>query len=179
MSQGITIRPVTHENWEAFARFFGAKGSPHYCWCTLHRLGDGRKSSKAEKKASMLKLVDAGTPIGLLASHGGEPVGWCSVAPRETYARLERSRTMPRVTSPETPTWTVLCFFVARHWRHQHIANALLEGAIAYARDQGAAVIEGYPFDTAGITATHRGHSDMFKALGFEFEGKRWCKRIG
>jgi GNAT superfamily N-acetyltransferase len=179
MIRGIRIQPVTRENWEAFARFFQAKGSPHYCWCTLHRLCGERKSSDKQKKASMLKLVDAGTPIGLLASKGTEPVGWCSVAPRETYVRLERSRTMPRVTSSETPTWTVLCFFVARPYRHQQIANALLEGAVAYAREQSAEVVEGYPFDTAGITSTHRGHSRMFKALGFQLEGKRWCRRIG
>ena len=179
MIRGITIRPVTHENWEAFARFFEAKGSPHYCWCTLHRVCGERKSSNTEKKASMRKLVNAGTPIGLLASKGREPVGWCSVAPRETYVRLERSRAMPRMTSSETPTWTGLCFFVARHCRHQHIANALLEGAVAYARDQGAAVVEGYPLDTAGITATHRGHSRMFKALGFEPRGSAGASASG
>ena len=127
----------------------------------------------------MLKLVDAGTPIGVLAYKGTEPVGWCSVAPRETYVRLERSRSMPRMTSSETPTWTVLCFFVARPYRHQDIASALLEGAVAYAQEQGAEIVEGYPFDTAGITSTHRGHSRMFKALGFQHEGKCWRRRIG
>jgi GNAT superfamily N-acetyltransferase len=75
---------------------------------------------------------------------------------------------MPRVTSSETPTWTVLCFFVARPYRYQHIASAMLEAAVAYAREQGAMVVEGYPFDTAGITSAHRGHSRMFKALGFQ-----------
>ena len=104
--RGITIQPVTRDSWEAFARLFEAKGSPHYCWCTPYRVCGGRKSSDTQKRASMLKLVDAGTPIGLLACKGTEPVGWCSVAPRETYARLDRSRTMPRVTSSETPTWT-------------------------------------------------------------------------
>jgi len=118
-------------------------------------------------------------PIGLLVCKDTEPIGWCSVAPRESYARLERSRTMPRVTSSETPTWTVLCFFVARPYRQQHIAKAMLEGAVAYAREHGAEVIEGYPFDTAGITSTHRGHSRMFKALGFQLEGKRWYRHIG
>ena len=126
----------------------------------------------------MRTFVDSGVPIGVVACKGDEPVGWCSVAPRETYVRLARSRTMPRVTAPATSTWTVLCFFVARAHRKQRVAQALLEGAVAYARRQGAEVIEGYPFDASGITSTHRGHSALFQAAGFESDGKRWVRHL-
>jgi hypothetical protein len=50
----------------------------------------------------------------------------------------------------------------------------LLQGAIAYARAQGAKVLEGYPFDSAGISSTHRGHSKVFKKAGFRRDGRRW-----
>ncbi len=126
----------------------------------------------------MHELVRDSTPIGVLAYDGQEPIGWCSVAPRESYVRLARSRTMPRVTPPETPTWTVLCFFVARWHRERGVMNALLEGAVAYVQAQGAAVVEGYPFDTAGITSTHRGHSRLFQRAGFRQDGRRWFRQL-
>jgi GNAT superfamily N-acetyltransferase len=175
----VQVRPVTKDNWEDFVRLFEAKGSPHYCWCTPYRIRAAQDLTNAEKKAHMQKLVGAGTPIGVLAYSGTEPIGWCSIAPRETYLRLERSRTMPRVTPPETPTWTVLCLFVARSHRDKGISHALMAGALAYARKRGAKVVEGYPFDTAGVTSTHRGHSRLFKAARFEPAGKRWSRRLG
>jgi GNAT superfamily N-acetyltransferase len=174
----IRVEPVTAENWELFARFFEAKGSPHFCWCTAYRVRNASELTAAKKKACTRGLVAAGVPIGVLARQGDEPVGWCSVAPRETYVRLERSRTMPRVTPLATPTWTILCFFVARPYRDQQVARALLEGAVAYARRQGAEVVEGYPFDAAGVSATHRGHSRMFESAGFRSDGTRWFRRL-
>lgn len=121
----------------------------------------------------MKSSVDSGVPIGVVAREGDEPIGWCSVAPRETYVRLQRSRTMPRATPPATSTWTILCFFVARSHRNQHVAQALLEGAVAYARRQGAEVVEGYPFDTSGVSSTHRGHSTLFRSAAFQIDGNR------
>jgi len=174
----IDVRPVTAESWEAFARLFEAKGGPHFCWCTTYRVAARRDLTTSEKKACMRELVRAGTPVGVMAFKGDEPVGWCSVAPRETYVRLERSRTMPRVTPVSSPTWTVLCLFVPRPHRGERIGHALLAGAVAYARDKGAAVLEGYPFDTAGVSSTHRGHSRIFRAGGFQRDGKRWFVRL-
>jgi GNAT superfamily N-acetyltransferase len=127
----------------------------------------------------MRRSVDSGVPIGVIACKGDEPIGWCSVAPRETYLRLERSKAMPRATSPATATWTILCFFVARPYRNQHVAQALLEGAVAYARRRGAEVVEGYPFDTAGVSSTHRGHSTLFESASFQVDGKRLFRRLG
>ena len=171
----LEVRPVTKRNWKDYARLFEARGSPHYCWCTPYRFRDAAEMDHEEKKGAMRGLVHEATPIGVLAYDDGEPVGWCSIAPRETYVKLERSRTMPRVTAPETSTWTVLCFFVPRAARRKGVASALLRGAIAYARAEGAAEVEGYPFDTSGISSTHRGHSRVFAAAGFRRDGRRWA----
>ena len=148
----IAVRPVTNDNWEDFVRLFEIRGSPHYCWCTACRVTAARNLANSEKKSHMEALVGAGTPIGVLAYQGKEPVGWCSIAPRETYVR--------------------------RPHRGQGVTNALLEGAVAYARERGAKVVEGYPFDTAGISSTHRGHSRAFRTAGFEQEGKRWTRSV-
>src|SRR5262249_32720413 len=149
------VRPVTRNSWNALVRLFESKGAPHFCWCSTYRMARSGELTHAEKKAGLHDLVCAGTPTGVVATEGDELVGWCSVAPRETSVRLERSRTMPRVTPASSSTWTVLCFFVPRSHRGKGIGQALLAGAVEYARRQGAAVIEGYPFDTAGISSTH------------------------
>ncbi len=127
----------------------------------------------------MCSLVGAGTPVGVLAYDSDDPVGWCSVAPRETYARLTRSRTMPRATDAGTSTWTILCFFVPRGRRGQGVTSVLLDGALAYAAAEGAQVVEAYPWDTAGTSATHRGHSSVFAAAGFTRDGRRWTREVG
>jgi GNAT superfamily N-acetyltransferase len=170
----LRVLPVTAERWTDFEALFGAKGSPHYCWCTPYRLRNAHELSGPAKRQAMQRLVTGGTPIGVLAYAGNEAVGWCSVAPRETYIKLERSRTMPRVST--APTWTVLCFFVLRAQRGQQLTSALLRGAVRYARAQGALVVEGYPHDTAGISSTHRGRSAAYAAAGFEQQGTRWVR---
>lgn len=171
------VSAVTAESWADFVRLFAARGAPHYCYCTPYRVPGNRHLTSDERRDAMHALVLEGVPVGVLAYDGDEPVGWCSVAPRETYAKLARSRTMPRVTPASTSTWTVLCFFVPRRHRRQGVTRALLEHAVAYARRSGAAVVEGYPFDSAGISSTHRGHSSVFAAAGFARDGRRWSRR--
>jgi hypothetical protein len=170
----LTVRPVTPRNWTAMEALFSARGAPHYCWCTPYRFRDAHELDGDGKRARMHELVK-NHPIGVLAFDGKTPVGWCSVAPRETYVKLARSRTMPRVS--EAPTWTVLCFFVPRDRRHTGVTRALLVGAVRYASGKGAVEVEGYPYDTAGISSTHRGRSEVFADSGFQQEGKRWVWR--
>jgi GNAT superfamily N-acetyltransferase len=174
----IAVYPVVRRNWDDFTRLFEARGAPHYCFCTPYRFSGVAGLTKKRKKSKMRHFVTEGTPIGVLAYDGDEPVGWCSIAPRETYVRLERSKTMARKTPLGTPTWTVSCFFVARSHRHQGVTRALLEGAVRYAKKLGARVVEGYPFDTASITATHRGHSSVFEAVRFRRDGARWVREL-
>ena len=176
--RGIVVRPVTEDNWADFVRLFETKGSPHYCWCTLYRLPAARSLANAEKKEHIRRLVGGGTPIGVLAYDRDEPIGWCSIGPRETYVRLQKSRTMPRTTPPTTSTWTILCFFVGKSQRERGVTHALIEGAVRYAKQQGAKIVEGYPFDTAGLSSTHRGHSRAFSAANFQLEGKRWWRPV-
>lgn len=177
MTAKLEVRPVTKGNWDDFVRLFESRGAPHFCWCTPYRIPSQHLTAD-ERRAHMHGLVQEGTPVGVIAYDGDEPVGWCSIAPRETYSRLERSRTMPRATPDDMPTWTVLCFFVARTHRERGVTTRLLDGAVDYARKHGAKVVEGYPFDTAGLSSTHRGHSHTFAANGFHAEGRRWFRAL-
>lgn len=107
----------------------------------------------------------AGTPVGLLAYEGGEPVGWCSVAPRETYERLERSRTMPRVDP--AAIFSIVCFFVPRSHRRQGVPVALLDAAIDTAAAAGADVLEAYPARPRGPGYRFMGSRALFEGAGF------------
>jgi len=99
----------------------------------------------AGNKRAFQRIVAAGDAPGLLAYRDGEPVGWCAVAPRETYPRLERSRVLKRVDAERV--WSVTCFFVARPMRRRGVTVALLEAAVRYARARGARIVEGYPVE--------------------------------
>ena len=47
----------------------------------------------------------------------------------------------------EQPVWSVVCFVVPAEYRRQGVAQALLTGAVAYAKKQGATLVEAYPVD--------------------------------
>jgi GNAT superfamily N-acetyltransferase len=171
----LRVAPVTQETLDDYQALFSARGSPHYCWCAVYR-ASGNPSTKQARRQVMMRLIERGTPVGVLAYAGTEPIGWCSIAPRESYVKLERSRTMPRVS--DAPTWVVLCFFVRRAERGQGVSAKLLKGALSYARAHGARLIEAYPYDSSKTSATHRGHSRLFAAAGFQQEGTRWFKTV-
>ena len=124
-----------------------------------------RRSTKDERVAALEALVRAGTAVGILAFSGATPVGWCSVAPRASYAALERSRVLPRVD--DTPVWSVVCLFVDRHFRRQGLTGRLLQAAVDYARDQGAPAVEGYPVAPDAPSYTYMGTEETYRRAGF------------
>lgn len=176
----IRVAPVTPDHAKAFQALFSAKGCPGYCWCTPYRLKDAPKMDREQKRDAMLGLTQDGVPVGVLAFDGDAPVGWCSVAPRATYTKLERSRTMPVV---DEDAWSILCVFVRPSHRGQGLTHRLVKGAVEYAAANGARVVEAYPWDTAGLSGTgpakHWGHSKVYGACGFRAdEGRRWVRHI-
>jgi GNAT superfamily N-acetyltransferase len=123
-----------------------------------------KQLDSAKRRRALQSLVEAGTPTGILAYLDGEPAGWCSIAPRETYARLERSTTLKRID--DQPVWSVVCFFVKRGARGQGLSLKLLRAAVAYAISQGAVIVEGYPVEP-DQSYRFMGSPSIFKAAGF------------
>ena len=113
---------------------------------------------------------------GLVAYEGSEAVGWTSVGPREDYERLAYSKVLAPVDA--TPVWSIVCFVVGRRSRGRGVAVALLEAAIAYARDHGATWLEAYPVEVpegariASANAYH-GTLTMFERAGFQVVERR------
>jgi GNAT superfamily N-acetyltransferase len=106
---------------------------------------------------------------GLVALQDARAVGWVGLGPREEFGRLARSRTLPQL--PGDTVWVVNCFVVARTARRSGVASALLDAAVAYARDHGAQTLEGYPVATSGgrisSASVYTGTAGMFERAGF------------
>jgi GNAT superfamily N-acetyltransferase len=164
---GFTFHPLTLERWDDLVQLFAHHGNPGYCWCTRWRLpsGDYGRADSAGRRAALKAMVDCGTPTGVLAYHEAMPVGWCSIAPRETYAALERSTTLRRID--DAPVWSVVCFFVDRTFRRRGLAAQLLDAAGAYAVREGAGIIESYPVEP-DKSYRFMGSPQLFKRAGFE-----------
>jgi len=113
-------------------------------WWRLKRSEFEKQKGEGNKKV-LKKIVDSGEVPGLLAYANCQPIAWCSVAPRESYPVLERSRTLKRID--DQPVWSVVCFFVAKPFRRKGVTVKLLRAAVEYAKEQGAKIVEGYPVE--------------------------------
>jgi GNAT superfamily N-acetyltransferase len=125
-------------------------------------------------KKALKSLVDGGTVPGLIGYEDGRPVGWISLGPREDYAKLKRSPMMRPVD--DKPVWSIVCFFVDKQARGRGVSEGLLEGAIDYARSQGATLLEAYPVDKD--TRSHPdfmffGAKSMYDRAGFKEVARR------
>lgn len=140
------------------------------------RTGGPARGARAvgASRAALKKLVNSGRPPGLLAYREKQPVGWVSLAPREEYAKLKRSPVMKPVDAK--PVWSIVCFVVPSEYRGQGVAEALLEGAVAYAKRRRVKLLEGYPVDKP-IRSTDDfmwfGAKKMFDRAGFREVARR------
>jgi len=160
------FHPVTRERLADLHRFSEAHGKFRYCSCMRWRMtsADFKRSAKEHRVLALDQRVLDGVPIGVLAYLGGEAVGWCSVAPRETYPALERYRKLARID--EERVWSVVCFFIDARARRQGLTLGLLNAAVAYALSQGARIVEGYPVEPGRIYA-YMGSPATFRRAGF------------
>lgn len=172
----LRIHEVDATRWPDFERLFERRGGPKACWCLLWRAQGAheRNAKGAARKAAMRARVDAGVPIGLLAYVDEEPVAWCSIAPRSTYRDLGG---VSDASEPEDDVWSLVCFFVHREYRGQGIAEQLIDAAAAYAKRNGAAVLEAYPVDPDSPSYRFMGFVPMFEEAGFAPVGRAGSRR--
>lgn len=162
----IAYHPVTPDRLDDLARFSETHGKFRYCSCMRWRLtaSEYKRSTKETRVTALDQLVRQGMPIGVLAYTGDEPIGWCSIAPREAYGALNHFRALPRLD--ETPVWSVVCFFVDARARRDGLTLGLLKTAVGYASSLGAKIIEGYPV-APGKIYTYMGSPKTFRKAGF------------
>ena len=178
----LTVRPLTRGRWRDLEAVFNAKGCSvaRGCWCMYYRRSGSRAPLRAgttraqANRADLKALLGSREPPGLIGYRGKVPVGWVSLGPRDDYAKLQRSPVMKAVD--ERPVWSIVCFVVPSQYRGQGVARALLDGAIAYAKKRGVALLEAYPVDKPGRSnddSVWFGAKSMYDAAGFEEVARR------
>lgn len=169
----LEIRPLTNATWDALAALFREGGDPRWCWCQHWRLRskDMAAAKVPQLRARLHEQAASDEPPGLVAFDGDRAVGWVSLGPRTDFARIARSRVIPKID--DRPVWSIVCFAVSLTARGQGVARALLDAAISYAGARGGIALEAYPvvIDADGEPihpdAAFTGTLPMFQRAGF------------
>jgi GNAT superfamily N-acetyltransferase len=173
----LVVEPLTPDRFSDLVELFEQGGDPKWCWCQYYRVRrlDWSNSTPAVNRARLEGMAGVDPAPGLVAYRDGEAVGWVSLGPRTDYERLAHAKVLAPVD--DRPVWSIVCFVVGRRSRGQGVAAALLEAAIAYARDHGATTLEAYPTDTGGgrraAASLFNGSLSMFERTGFRVVAER------
>ena len=176
----LNFKPLTPETWRDFSELFSDNGVCDDCWCMFWRVtrkefNEGRKGGN---RKAMKALVESGVVPGIMAYENDKAVGWVSIAPRQDFASLERSPQLKRLD--DQPVWAIVCFYAAGTARGGMMA-ALIEGAVDYARSQGAHIVEAYPdISTEGSNSTdlYMGSLSTFLKAGFKQVADRGSQAV-
>jgi GNAT superfamily N-acetyltransferase len=167
----IEVRPVDADRWPDLAKLFGPQGAYSGCWCMFWRLPNAEmNSSTPDERRDALEVAARSGPVGLLAYAGGEPAGWCAVAPRSEFRRLPRTKALAPHLAPDRAVWSVTCFYIRKDRRRTGVAGALLDAAVGYAKEHGATLVEAYPAPE-GTTSSARlstGTVHQYARAGFQ-----------
>ncbi|MFB8386968.1 GNAT family N-acetyltransferase [Microbacterium sp. NPDC055910] len=171
----IRIEPATRFDDVEHALTGGGDGPGCQCqWWTL-TASEWNRTPVPQREALFRDEIAATPAPGLIAYVDGDPAGWVRVGPRTAQQRLARTRNFAKTSEEpwDDPTvWAITCFVVRKEHRRSGLTAALLDAAVAFARDNGARVVEGYPIDPdAGRRRTSNelfhGVVSTFRAAGF------------
>jgi GNAT superfamily N-acetyltransferase len=160
----VEIQCVTSDRWDDLTALFATSTVTRSCWCMWPRVpvGDMHGRTEGQNREGMQAIVDGGSVPGLLAYMDGDPAGWCSIAPCRDYLRCD-----PEACSESD--WMIACFFLRGDCRGRGIGSALLDGAVRYASERGAATVYGLPrgWRPDDAPSTLQGAVKMFRNAGF------------
>jgi GNAT superfamily N-acetyltransferase len=163
----LQARPLTPPRFGDIEQVFGDAGAARRCFCVHWRRPDGGFLDHRSTRDRFADRVNEGRPPGLVGYLAEVPVGWVQVGPRDEFPTIERSRLLKPADDVES--WSINCFVTRVGYRRRGIATALLSAAMAFARDEGASLIEGYPVDGERSSAVDYfvGTLGMFQGEGF------------
>ncbi|HTZ92425.1 MAG TPA: GNAT family N-acetyltransferase [Streptosporangiaceae bacterium] len=181
-----TVKPLGPGTWDAFAQLAGRhNGVWNGCWCTWFHASPaergGPERTAETNRTLKQQLVSSGRAHAALVFDGDAAVAWCEYgSPQELpniYHRKEYEAELDRL-----PDFRLTCFFVARNYRRQGLAELALQGALQLIAEAGGGVVEAYPQDTSGqkVSASflYNGTRSLFEKAGFSYErakGKNHC----
>jgi GNAT superfamily N-acetyltransferase len=171
----VEVHPVTADRIDDWLQLFDHDvfaGKPEWsaCYCTEpHDLqpgdpnGETNRGTWREKRERMIERFRSGGVFGYLAYVDGRPAGWLNASLRRDYALFRRG------DEDDTCTIGLSCFAIAPPYRFHGVSKALLDRAIADARERGASWVEAYPFnpDREGDSPDFRGPRKVYDERGF------------
>lgn len=133
------------KRWNDFVELFGENGACGGCWCMSWRLKKSEfERQKGNLNKNMMKsLVEQNEKVGILAYFEEKPIGWCAVAPRDKYIRLEKSRILKRIDNE--PVWSITCLYISKCYRRKAVSTELIKAAVNYCKLNRVGIIEAYP----------------------------------
>lgn len=180
----IDVRPLTPALLAHAEKLFGTSPGTGGCFCmwfiipvAQYHSGGGAANRRLFRELAGRSVQ----PIGLLAYHKGEVVGWCATGPRSRFVRALRVPSYKgRDPDEDESVWLVPCFYVRKDMRRQGVSLALLKGAVALARQHGAAAIEGFPFARGAKLSKESmvGVETVFTECGFEVTRRPSSTRV-
>ncbi|MEV4393019.1 GNAT family N-acetyltransferase [Nonomuraea sp. NPDC049607] len=142
------------------------------CWCLSHRIDPAvnRELGPDQRPGYMRRLCRQPVAPGVLAYDVDEVVGWAGVAPRAEVYSVARNSRIPKI-GDDLAIWSIWCLKVRAGHRGRGVARALIDGAVRFAREHGAAAVEGYPVDNDGkkidTMLAFVGTRSLFESAGF------------
>jgi hypothetical protein len=105
----LRVRPATSARWRDLETLFGPRGACAGCWCMCWRLtrAEFNRGKGAGNRRALKRIVASRACPGLLGYVDRQPVAWCSIAPREEFPALGRSKILAPVD--DAPVWSVTC----------------------------------------------------------------------
>ncbi|TCC30417.1 GNAT family N-acetyltransferase [Kribbella sindirgiensis] len=165
----IDVRPA--DVYEDVRAVIGPKSpTSNVCFCLSYRIPSKLNNAlRGPARGAYVEELCQATPApGVLAYDGDTPVGWAAIAPRAATT-FARNRKIPQVD--DLPVWSLWCIRVRPGHRGQGISHALIAGAVEFARENGAPVVEAYPLDNGDskvdLTMAYAGIRKNFEHAGF------------
>lgn len=171
-SGSLTVKELSEKTWNDFETVLGDNGGARGCWCMHWRLSIAEwTEGKGEgNKKAMSRLARREPAPGVIVYDEDAPVAWCSLGPRSSFPRLERSPLLSSID--DEPVCALACVFVHKGRRGSGLLPAVLEAVCGYAASAGYTTAEGYPVEPAdgrraGADTAMTGIASAFLKAGF------------
>jgi len=177
-----SIVPLVPELWPVFEDLFGKQGACYGCWCTHFRAPPAaRRASDPQRNKDLIRArIAAGPPPGLLAIADGSALGWMQIGPRHDVPEWNNagrgSAPLDPADAADPVAWAISCFFIRSGARRQGLTHRLVAGGIAFARQNGARLVEACPMDQSRdqrSTGLFVGSTRVFLKAGFAEVARR------
>jgi hypothetical protein len=176
-----TVRPLTPETWDAFARLVERHGGVFGgCWCTwFHTMHSEKSFTFDGNRALKQRLVTEGRAHAALVFDGDEAVAWCEYGTPEELPNIYH-RKQYEAELDVLPDYRITCVFVDKKYRRKGMSAVALQGALDLIAQAGGGVVEGYPHDNDGakVSVLYDGTRHLFERAGFDYvrpKGSRNC----